>query len=221
MRRIVVTLSGLTAALFFMPVSISTAYAAPNNPGDTAIAERVVVVPSPPATYTVISGDSISAIATAHGVAELMLVGLNKIPDPDFIVVGQILRLNDTVPIPQVAPAPPPVAPAPVVQASTSVEHTSYTAPAPTRTYSAPAPAASSGSGSSSFEQCVIQRESNGDAQVTNSSGHYGLYQFSYSTWVANGGSPSDFGNASPSEQHSVFIRSAPSNWSPYDSCTP
>ena len=52
-------------------------------------------------------------------------------------------------------------------------------------------------SGSSSFQACVIARESGGNAQVMNSSGHYGLYQFSYATWVAYGGSPALFGHAS------------------------
>ena len=38
-----------------------------------------------------------------------------------------------------------------------------------------------------------------------NSSGHYGLYQFSSSTWSAYGGNPADFGNASVAEQNQVF----------------
>ena len=38
-----------------------------------------------------------------------------------------------------------------------------------------------------------------------NSSGHYGLYQFSSGTWAAYGGNPADFGNASVAEQNQVF----------------
>lgn len=60
-------------------------------------------------------------------------------------------------------------------------------------------------SGGSSYQQCVISRESGGSSQVMNSSGHYGLYQFDYSTWVSGGGSPSSFGNASVTEQNQVF----------------
>ena len=54
------------------------------------------------------------------------------------------------------------------------------------------------GTGSTSaFQACVIARESGGNPQVMNASGHYGLYQFSASTWAAYGGNPADFGHAS------------------------
>ena len=56
-----------------------------------------------------------------------------------------------------------------------------------------------------------------------NSSGHYGLYQFSASTWAAYGGNPADFGNASVAEQNQVFDNAiaagGQSNWAPYDGC--
>jgi len=56
-----------------------------------------------------------------------------------------------------------------------------------------------------------------------NSTGHYGLYQFSASTWAAYGGSPADFGDASVAEQNRVFANAlaagGQSNWSPYDGC--
>jgi hypothetical protein len=95
---------------------------------------------------------------------------------------------------------------------------------APARAYSQ---ARSSGGGysgpSGSYEACVIARESGGNSQVMNSSGHYGLYQFSSSTWQAYGGSASSFGHASAAEQQRVFrnaIRQGgQSNWSPYDGC--
>jgi hypothetical protein len=80
-----------------------------------------------------------------------------------------------------------------------------------------------SGGASSSFESCVIARESGGNAQAMNSSGHYGLYQFSASTWAAYGGSSGDFGHASAAEQHQVFsnavAQGGQSNWAPYDGC--
>ena len=69
----------------------------------------------------------------------------------------------------------------------------------------------------------MVERESGGNAQVMNSSGHYGLYQFSESTWESYGGSASDFGHASVSEQNRVFSNAlaagGQSNWSPYDGC--
>ena len=69
---------------------------------------------------------------------------------------------------------------------------------------SAPTQATASGSysgASGSYQACVIARESGGNSQVMNSSGHYGLYQFSASSWQAYGGSAADFGHASVSEQ--------------------
>ena len=75
----------------------------------------------------------------------------------------------------------------------------------------------------SGFQRCVITRESGGNSQVMNSSGHYGLYQFSESTWEAYGGSSADFGHASAAEQTRVFdnamAQGGQSNWSPYDGC--
>ena len=55
-----------------------------------------------------------------------------------------------------------------------------------------------------------------------NSSGHYGLYQFSEGTWEAYGGSR-QLGNASVAEQNQVFANAlaqgGQSNWSAYDGC--
>jgi Transglycosylase-like domain len=76
--------------------------------------------------------------------------------------------------------------------------------------------------GSSSYQQCVINKESSGNPQVWNGS-HWGLYQFQKSTWEEYGGSASSFGNASAAEQTQVFNNAISQggqyNWSPYDGC--
>jgi hypothetical protein len=86
-----------------------------------------------------------------------------------------------------------------------------------------PGPASVSTAGMGSFQACVISRESGGNSQVMNSSGHYGLYQFSAGTWAAYGGSPADFGHASAAEQTQVFDNAmavgGEFNWAPYDGC--
>src|SRR5215469_2808185 len=143
-----------------------------------------------PAKYTVKSGDSLSAIAKRvyHNPAYwpvLYWANHSQIHYANIIQVGQKL----TVPAkPAKVPAAPsvlgPAAPAPVI---TSAPVT-YGASAPA--YSAPAQAASTYTGSGSFQSCVIARESGGNSQVMNSSGHYGLYQFSAGTWAAYGGNP-------------------------------
>jgi LysM repeat protein len=76
----------------------------------------------------------------------------------------------------------------------------------------------------SGFQACVIARESGGNSQVMNSSGHYGLYQFSLSTWEAYGGSAAVFGHASVAYQNMIFANAmhdpnGRANWSPYDGC--
>ena len=143
----------------------------------------------------------------------------SQIKYANIIEVGQKL----TVPAkPAKVPAAPsvlgPAAPAPVQTTSAPV---TYGGSAPV--YSAPSQAATTYTGGGSFQSCVIARESGGNSQVMNSSGHYGLYQFSESTWVAYGGSAADFGHASVGEQNQVFgnaiARGGQSNWSPYDGC--
>jgi hypothetical protein len=88
------------------------------------------------------------------------------------------------------------------------------------QTVSAPA---STYHGSGSMQQCIISRESGGNSQVFNGSGHYGLYQFSAQTWAGSGGNPADFGHASVAEQNQVFSNAVAargySDWAAYDGC--
>jgi hypothetical protein len=73
------------------------------------------------------------------------------------------------------------------------------------------------------FGRCVVERESSRRPQVMNSSRHYGLYQFSESTWIYYGGKRSEFGHATVKEQNRVFAtalrRHGKDNWIPYDHC--
>ena len=176
-----------------------------------------------PARYTVRSGDSLSEIAgkvyhKQNAWPVLYWANRGKIHWANMIGEGQVLKvpaLPAKIPAApsQLGPAP---APAPV-------------AAAPVQRHRASAPAQATSSGSYSgrpaarYASCVIARESGGNSQVMNSSGHYGLYQFSSSTWSAYGGSAADFGHASVSEQNRVFnnamAQGGQSNWSPYDGC--
>jgi Transglycosylase-like domain len=83
--------------------------------------------------------------------------------------------------------------------------------------------AAASYSGGGGMQSCIIGRESGGNSQVMNATGHYGLYQFAYQTWVDNGGSPGSFGHASVAEQNQVYYndvaRHGYSDWAAYDGC--
>jgi phage tail protein X len=175
------------------------------------------------ASYKVRSGDSLSAIAgkvyhKQNAWPVLYWANRDKIRWANVLSEGQVLKVPAMpAKIPaapsQLGPAPAPAPAAAPVAAS---------AAAPTQAISS-ASGSYSGGASSSFESCVIARESGGNAQVMNSSGHYGLYQFSASTWAAYGGSAGDFGHASTAEQHQVFANAVAqggqSNWAPYDGC--
>lgn len=47
-------------------------------------------------TYTVVKGDTLSEIAVKYGTTVKNLVELNNIKNPDYIVVGQVLKLSGT-----------------------------------------------------------------------------------------------------------------------------
>ena len=183
--------------------------------------------------YTVRPGDTLSTIAgkVYHDPGAwpvLYWANRDKIRWANSVDVGEVL----TVPVKpakipaapaQLGPAPAP-APAPE-QASTEQSDSwqSDTGQSASAAVSAPQQAASTYTGSSSFQDCVIASESGGNSQVMNSSGHYGLYQFSSSTWAEYGGNPGDFGAATVAEQNQVFDNAiaagGQSNWSAYDGC--
>jgi LysM repeat protein len=223
------------AAAAQAPAPHTTAKAAPAAVRlDSVVRPAVKKAAAGPAKYTVKSGDSLSAIAKrvyrnpAYWPV-LYWANHSQIRYANIIQVGQVLKVPAK---PAKIPAAPsvlgPAAPAPVQTTVTTSAPVTDAASAPV--YSAPvhysAPAASSSvstSGMGSFQACVIARESGGNSQVMNSSGHYGLYQFSASTWAAYGGSPADFGHASVAEQNQVFANAlaqgGQSNWSAYDGC--
>jgi LysM repeat protein len=185
-----------------------------------------------PGTYTVRTGDSLSAIAgrvyrNAGAWPVLYWANHGQIRWADDIRTGQVLTVPAkpaTIPAPpaQLAPpAPRHASTAPVVAQSAAPSSTPAPAPAPapqpTGSLSGPWPGGA-------FGNCVVERESGGNPQVMNASGHYGLYQFSFSTWVAYGGNPADFGHASVAEQEQVFLNAmatpgGANNWAPYDGC--
>ena len=211
--------------------------------------EARVAKSAPPTRYTVRSGDSLAAISQRFyhkpdAWPVLYWANHHQIHWANEIEIGQVL--NVPVMPAQIPNAPallgPPAAPAPVQASAAPVQNApvqnapvqnarvqSYapTQAAPVQTapvQAAPkAASAATYSGSGSFQSCVIARESGGNSQVMNSSGHYGLYQFSASTWAAYGGSASSFGNASVAQQNQVFNNAmaagGQSNWAPYDGC--
>jgi|SRR5580692_1409660 LysM repeat protein len=177
---------------------------------------------------TVRAGDSLSSIAQrelgkAADWPALWWVNRHTVHNPSLIQAGQKLVVPNS---PEVKPwlmraalsAIPAPAPAPV-QAAPVASSAPAAAPAPV----AQASSASYSGASGSFQSCVIQAESGGDAGAVNaSSGAGGLYGFLPSTWQGLGfsGLPE---NASVAEQNAAFqkeyAQSGSSAWSAYDGC--
>jgi LysM repeat protein len=176
--------------------------------------------------YTVRPGDTLSTIAgrvyhNPDAWPVLYWANHSQIRWANMISAGQVLKVP-------AKPAKIPSAPGEFGPAATPAaapaEATAATAAyAPASSAFAPAASYSGGTPGGSFGQCVVAAESGGNSQVMNSSGYYGLYQFSEATWVAYGGSAGSFGNASVAEQNQVFANAlaqgGQSNWSAYDGC--
>jgi LysM repeat protein len=185
---------------------------------DAAVASRRVVTHRTAATYRVRPGDSLSSIAERvyHDRSYWPVIywrNHRQIRWANEINAGQVLQIPAK---PAHVPAAPgqlaPPAPAPAPAASSG--------PAPAASVTASYSGAYPGG---AFGECVVARESGGNAQIMNATGHYGLYQFSAATWAAYGGNPADFGHASVTEQNQVFANAlaagGESNWSDYDGC--
>jgi len=165
----------------------------------------------------------LEAVARRFNELEHLLCSPSVLNNPNEIQIGQQLKLSgwqsDAGWIYTAAMKAIPV----TVQVHTASFNTPTYASASRSAHRVSSPTGGAVIASSAFERCVIARESGGNSQVMNSSGHYGLYQFSESTWIAYGGSASTFGHASASEQKRVFdnamARGGQSNWSPYDGC--
>ncbi|MGA3155436.1 MAG: LysM peptidoglycan-binding domain-containing protein [Streptosporangiaceae bacterium] len=177
----------------------------------------------PPAEIVVRRGDSLSEIAARYRIEWPGLYEANRTViggNPSLIMTGEHLRIPSAAQAAQLAGSyrQAAVAAVPAYPASGTAAPTAPTAPTAAQPVSASYAAAAG-----SFQQCVISRESGGNSQVMNGSGHYGLYQFSYSAWTAAGGSPADFGHASVGEQNQVFATAyaedGASPWAPYDGC--
>jgi resuscitation-promoting factor RpfC len=175
---------------------------------------------------TVRSGDTLSSISqrefgSAAKWPALWWANRHSVHNPSMIQAGERLQVPSShkvkpwltraalTAIPAAAPAQAPVAAA---------------APSGTGTSAAPVQATVSYAGASgSFQSCVIQRESGGNASAVNgSSGAGGLYGFLPSTWQSLGhsGLPE---NASVAEQNAAFAQeyaqSGGAAWSAYDGC--
>ena len=214
--------------------SPAMAVVAPYRPLTIPLAPPVTLAVAAARYYTVRAGQTLSSISAElcttpsdwTGIyAASRAAGLTAWNAND-LVTGQRLRVEcyqlpsmaDRAPLPKPPPVKPPVQ---LVSRETARYSPSggsspaYRAPVQAQTVST--------AGDGSFESCVIAAESGGQTQVMNSSGHYGLFQFDYQTWVSGGGAPADFGHASAAEQQAVFssvyAARGTEPWGPSDGC--
>ena len=180
---------------------------------------------------TVRAGDTLSSISQrefgkAADWPALWWANRHTVHNPSLIQAGQKLALPDSHQVKPwlmhaaltAIPAPAPVQAAPAAPAAPAASS------APAAPAASPASSTASYSGASgSFQSCVIQAESGGNASAVNgSSGAGGLYGFLPSTWQALGysGLPE---NASVAQQNAAFAKeyaqSGTSAWSAYDGC--
>jgi LysM repeat protein len=91
------------------------------SPAPLAHAVAPVRTQTPPAEYTVASGDTISSIASTFGLATASLLALNGLGWSSLIFPGQVLNLTGATatPAPPVAPTPPAAASHTVVPGDT------------------------------------------------------------------------------------------------------
>lgn len=235
-------------ALAVTTLSVSLTHAAdayaslPVSPADVAKARAVA--PDDPMvrdhpdlvtrlkSWTVQDGQTLSSIAGAkygdqNAWTLIYYANRSHVKWANQIKVGQVLTLPTwagTIPAPPRLLSPPPPRPRVVFhRAYVRSGSSTYSSTGTRRTYHRSYTPSGTYSGSGSMERCIIRAESGGNSQVMNSSGHYGLYQFSYSTWVGSGGSGGSFGHASVAEQQRVFHTAVAargySDWTPYDGC--
>lgn len=181
--RTLASLVAISMAAVFSVAGSSVANATSQQETNTAVLGEK--------TVTVVSGDSLSKIATANSTTYQRLFFANtNVEHPDLIFPGEQLRvpaaeeqlverpLPSDVVVPNEVPAP--VAAAPQVSAPI-VEEEVYVAPDPAPVS---APAVATGSVWDSLAQC----ESGGNWAINTGNGFYGGLQFTLSSWQAVGG---------------------------------
>jgi hypothetical protein len=207
--------------LIAVPVTVLLALAAspaaPPRSADTAGDTVVLTAVTRPAAaqaasaYRIRPGDTLSGIAARLCGNPSYYTGLaadNGISNPDFILAGATLYRIRCYHAAIAAPRA-------YHHSYTTYHHHRYRvyyAPRSTHRHRHHYYSPGTYHGSSGCQARIIANESDGNSQVMNSSGHYGLYQFSRSTWEAHGGSSATFGHASVAEQNRVFYNTVAAN---------
>lgn len=176
-------------------------------PHRAVVAPRVHRVRTPPPRVTVRAGDTLSGLGTRTHRSWIALATYNRIPNPDVIYPGQTLM------IPPASYRPPPgtsyTAWKPLSRiVSDRPSSTAWAPSSPAKPQVSELLGSSSGgsSGPTGTWACIASHESGGNPSENTGNGFYGMYQFTMSIWLANGGTgnPAD---ASAATQTAVAQR--------------
>jgi plastocyanin len=209
-----------------LPAAYHKAPTAAQLLADSKQAAKAKQAASIPARYTVKPGDSLSLIASKmyHNPAAwpaIYWANHSQLKWANIIDAGQVLTIPaEPTRIPKapsmLAPPAPTYVPRHAVAQAAPAQTTAPVQTTVDTNYGGEYPGGA-------FGACVVARESGGNPDIWNASGHWGLYQFSESTWEAYGGSPELFGSATVAEQNAVFATAlaegGQDNWAPYDGC--
>jgi hypothetical protein len=192
-----------------------------------------------PMSYKVRQGDTLSSIARAlYGHASrwpaLWYINRRQVRNPNALDAGVTLQLSAWHPrkdwllskaLANIPKPPPPPAPAPVqaAPAQAASDAQPVADPAPATAPAQPAQQVNYSTGGS-FQACVIQHESGGNATAQNpTSTASGLYGFLSSTWTAITGLPGPARAYSVATQNAAFEKeyaaAGTAPWAPYDGC--
>lgn len=171
--------------------------------------------PAPaPVMVAVNPGDSLTRIATDHGLTVQRLYDANPgVENPNLIYPGQELRIPDASETlaTREMPTPPP-APAPTPAQASIAQKRSYT--------SAPATASAAGLAGGSVWDQLAKCESGGNWAINTGNGYYGGLQFTLATWHAVGGSGYPHQNSREEQIARAEILLARSGWGQWPACT-
>ncbi|MGZ0150472.1 transglycosylase family protein [Kribbella sp. WER1] len=155
--------------------------------------------------YTVKSGDTLSQIAQANGVDWHQLARINRLQDPNLILIGQTLTLDGVKSSASQDQAPRLSPKAETRKSDSNDGQQSRTKQSDSNrtSRSADRPQASNSGSKANLSGAwakVANCESSGNPRAVNSGGYYGLFQFDLQTWRSVGGSGNPT-NASAGEQ--------------------
>ncbi len=186
---------------------------------ESATPTPVVVAPKND-MVEVVSGDTLSAIASAHDTTYVRIFNANtSIVDPDIINPGDKLRIPTAAEALEERALPAPVVVTAPIAVSTPKPIKTYTS---YQTSNVPAPAPAPTQAGEGVWDSLAKCESGGNWAINTGNGFYGGVQFDYGTWLGNGGGAyANRADLATREQQIEIASRVQANrgWGPWPAC--